>query len=80
MSGRGLVERLSAVRPNAVVVYMSGYTDDDVLRRGMLAPGSRFIQKPFAVEALLRLVREALDRRSASQRWWRAPAEATARE
>jgi two-component system, cell cycle sensor histidine kinase and response regulator CckA len=80
MSGRGLVERLSAVRPNAVVVYMSGYTDDDVLRRGMLAPGSRFIQKPFAVEALLRLVREALDRRSASQRWWRAPAEATALE
>jgi DNA-binding NtrC family response regulator len=62
LSGRGLVERLTAVRPNAAVVYMSGYTDDDVLRRGMLEPGSRFIQKPFNPNALLRTVREALNR------------------
>jgi FixJ family two-component response regulator len=41
---------------------MSGYTDDDVLRRGMLEPGSRFIQKPFDANALLRMVREALNR------------------
>ena len=66
MSGRALVERLSAVRPDAAVVYMSGYTDDDVLRRGMLEPGSLFIQKPFNPGALLRIVRDALNRRTSS--------------
>ena len=64
MSGRGLVERLRAVRPHAAVVYMSGYTDDDVLRRGMLEAGSRFIQKPFSRGDLLRVVREVLDERA----------------
>jgi two-component system cell cycle sensor histidine kinase/response regulator CckA len=64
MSGRGLVERLRAVRPHAAVVYMSGYTDDDVLRRGMLEAGSRFIQKPFSRGELLRVVREVLDERA----------------
>ena len=66
MSGRALVERLSAVRPNAAIVYMSGYTDDDVLRRGMLEPGSLFIQKPFNPRALLRIVRDALNPQSSS--------------
>ena len=62
MSGRGLVERLRSVRPSVAVVYMSGYTDDDVLRRELFEPGSKFVQKPFIPEDLLRLVREALDR------------------
>jgi CheY-like chemotaxis protein len=61
MSGRGLVERLRAVRPAAAIVYMSGYTDDDVLRRELFEPGSRFVQKPFVPEELLRLLRDALD-------------------
>ena len=61
MSGRGLAERLRAVRPRAAVVFMSGYTDDDVLRRGMLEQGSRFLQKPFSTAGLLALIREALD-------------------
>jgi len=63
LSGRGLVERLSAVRPNAAVIYMSGYTDNEVLRRGMLEPGSLFVQKPFNPNSLLRIVREALSQR-----------------
>ncbi len=61
LGGRGLAERLRAVRPKAVVLFMSGYTDDDVLRRGMLDQGSRFLQKPFSSASLLALVREALD-------------------
>jgi two-component system cell cycle sensor histidine kinase/response regulator CckA len=63
MGGRALSERLTTVRPEAVVIYMSGYTDDEVLRRGMLGPGSLFIQKPFETSALLRLLRDALDHR-----------------
>jgi len=43
---------------------MSGYTDDDVLRRELFEPGSRFVQKPFLPDDLLRLVREALDGRN----------------
>jgi two-component system cell cycle sensor histidine kinase/response regulator CckA len=64
MSGRGLVERLRAIRPHAAVVYMSGYTDDDVLRRGLFEHGSRFVQKPFLPQELLRMVREVLEPRS----------------
>ena len=61
MSGRGLAERLRAVRPRAKVLFMSGYTDDDVLRRGLLEPGSRFLQKPFSSGTMLELVRATLD-------------------
>ena len=61
MSGRAMVEQLRAVRPSATVVYMSGYTDDDVLRRGIMEPGSRFMPKPFAPAELLRLIRDVLD-------------------
>jgi PAS domain S-box-containing protein len=65
LSGRGLIERLTALRSNAAVIYMSGYSGDDVLRRGLLEPGSLFIQKPFGPNALLGKVREALDRATA---------------
>ena len=63
MSGGALVERLTAVRPEARVVYMSGYTDNDIVRRGILQPGVSFVQKPFSAERLLEIVRETLDAR-----------------
>jgi FixJ family two-component response regulator len=47
------------VRPNAAVIYMTGYTGNEVLRRGMLEPGSSFVQKPFDQTALLWTVRSA---------------------
>src|SRR5438067_3183699 len=34
MNGRGLVERLAGIRPRIKSLYMSGYTDDDIVRRG----------------------------------------------
>ena len=64
MGGRALVEQLRDVRPQAGVIYMSGYTDDDVPRRGMLDPRCRFMRKPFASAELLRTVREVLDQRA----------------
>ena len=60
MSGRALVEKLSAIRPAVRVVYMSGYTDDDIVRRGILKPGSAFVQKPFSTCSLVKAVRAAL--------------------
>ncbi|MEZ5101334.1 MAG: response regulator [Thermoleophilia bacterium] len=60
MSGRELAERLVADRPELVVVYMSGHADDAVLRHGVLAGGSPFVQKPFTAGRLLRDVADAL--------------------
>jgi len=64
MSGRALAEGLSARSPMLKVLYMSGYTDDAVVRRGVLARDTQFIQKPFTHDSLLLKVRETLDRPS----------------
>ena len=61
LNGRGLVEKLSGIRPSIKSLYMSGYTDDDIVRRGFVEPSKAFLQKPFTSEALVRTVRKVLD-------------------
>lgn len=61
MTGEAVTRRLAALRPALKVLYVSGYTDQEVCGLG-LRPGSpNFLQKPFTVEALARKVREVLD-------------------
>ena len=61
MSGRELGERIRLQRPDLRILYMSGYTDDAILRQGVLEDGIPFLQKPFTAEGLARKVREVLD-------------------
>jgi PAS domain S-box-containing protein len=61
MSGRQLTERFAVIRPRAKILYMSGYTDDAVVRHGVVSAGIDYLQKPFSSDALLRKVRQVLD-------------------
>jgi two-component system cell cycle sensor histidine kinase/response regulator CckA len=61
MSGRAVADQLRARRPGLRVLFMSGYTDDAIVHRGVLDPDTPFIQKPFTPEALAHRVRQVLD-------------------
>ena len=61
MTGRQLAERLRPHRAEMRVLYMSGYTDDAIALRGVLAEGTMFLAKPFTEEALTQKVRAVLD-------------------
>jgi len=60
MSGRVLAQRLTALRPNLKILYMSGYPDDAIARHGILDPGTHFANKPVTRVDLLQKVREVL--------------------
>ena len=62
MGGRQLAEAIASKRPTIKVLFTSGYTDDAIVRQGVLEPGIAFIQKPYRPKALARRVREILDR------------------
>jgi two-component system, cell cycle sensor histidine kinase and response regulator CckA len=60
IDGTELARRASLVRPGLPILFMSGYTDDDIVRRGLLDGDQDFLQKPFTPDALIRRVAELL--------------------
>jgi len=61
MNGRELAARLATLRPGIRVLYTSGYTEDAILRHGVLDDPGRFLGKPYTPSVLRRRIREALD-------------------
>jgi CheY-like chemotaxis protein len=61
LGGRELAARLALLEPAIPVLYMSGYTGEDVIQRGLMDPGSHFQPKPFTPDGLARTIRELLD-------------------
>jgi two-component system cell cycle sensor histidine kinase/response regulator CckA len=65
MDGRELADRLAPLHPETRCLFMSGYTDDAIVRRGVREEGMPFLQKPFSIDALALKVREVLDQPAA---------------
>ena len=68
MSGPELGRRLASARPDMKVLCMSGYTDDSIVRHGVLEAGIAYLQKPLTADALTTKVREVLESSSGSTR------------
>ena len=61
IGGRELSIKLRDIHPNVRVIYTSGYTDEAVIRHGMLKPGTDFVQKPYSLAGLTQKIRSVLD-------------------
>jgi len=62
-TGTQITEIIAADRPEMKVLYVSGYNEESIVRRGLLGSGRAFLSKPFKLTLLLRRVRELLDER-----------------
>jgi CheY-like chemotaxis protein len=61
LSGKELADRLAGHRPSIKVLFLSGYPDRLIIRQGVKADGTHFLQKPYTSEVLTAKVREVLD-------------------
>jgi CheY-like chemotaxis protein len=61
MNGRKIADQILPIRPDIKLLFMSGYTDEDVKGHGVLTQEAAFLEKPFTPDSLARKVREVLD-------------------
>ncbi len=62
MNGVEVASAVSKIRPGIQIFFMSGYADQDLVRQGLLEPGTHFLQKPFTPQELAERIRQILDR------------------
>ena len=62
-----MATRVESCHPEARVLFMSGYTDDAIVRHGVLDPGTWLLHKPFTVRELLQKIQEVLSTEPAAQ-------------
>jgi DNA-binding NtrC family response regulator len=67
MSGSQLAQLMVKARPTLRVLYVSGYTDDSIIRHGVMRESTAFLQKPFSNHVLVSTVREVLNQGVASR-------------
>jgi CheY-like chemotaxis protein len=67
ISGRELADRLEALRPGLPVLFVSGYTEEDILRRGLVEEGRPFLAKPFTPDEIAAKVGLVLSARARPQ-------------
>jgi CheY-like chemotaxis protein len=67
LGGRGMVDELHELSPGMRVLFMSGYTDNEILGRGIRTSESEFLKKPFTAETLCAAVRAVLSKPSTAQ-------------
>ncbi len=67
MRGQQLADQLTRRYPGLTVMYMSGYTDNALMHGGTLPEGTKFLQKPFTPDVVLRKIREVLDEAATRQ-------------
>jgi len=68
MSGLELARRHLSLHPKSKILYMSGYTDDSLVRQNGFEQDAVFLQKPFSMETLARRLRDLLDGRGGNNR------------
>lgn len=62
LNGKEFINKVKQISPDIKVIYVSGYTDNHIVHDGMLEPGVNFIQKPYTIETMSRMIREILDK------------------
>ena len=67
MNGREVARRIGQVRPEASILFMSGYTANVIAHHGVLEKGVEYLQKPFTPDSLAQKVREVLERKGGAQ-------------
>ena len=60
INGKELADRINAVRPDIKILFMTGYTDQGIVRHGSLSAGAALLQKPFTLTTLASKLREIL--------------------
>jgi two-component system cell cycle sensor histidine kinase/response regulator CckA len=62
MNGVEVLKEIRKVEPGIRAIFTSGYSEEQIRRKGLLEPGTTFLSKPVTPEVLLQKVREAIDR------------------